>query len=171
MNDLVLLGKISKAHGIKGEVKIYPYSGDAKNFALYTHLFLIEPGDNQEKLEISRARNQGKTVIILFAGITNRNQAEELVGKEVAVQRDQLPVTEEDHPYLFDLLGRRVALEDGRDLGVITDFLDSGAHDILVVKGENGELLIPLVDDFLCSIEEDVVVMELPPGLLEMNAS
>lgn len=168
--DFILLGKITKPHGIRGEVKIYPYSGQPENFLDYRKVY-IGPDGERVPYEVERSRVQGKTVILRLTGCTDRNTAETLVENEVWLDRDDLPELSEDEYYWADLEGKIVRTEEGRELGRVTGMLDSGAHDILSVTGAGHEYLIPMREEFIVSIDEQEVVLRLPPGLLEINKS
>jgi 16S rRNA processing protein RimM len=166
----ILLGKITKPHGIKGEVKVHPYSGQPENFHHYPEI-LVE-GDRQGEwitLEIEKARVQGKQVILQLRGCTDRAGAEDLAGLEVWLHRRNLPELSGDEYYLADLEGRTAVSEDGRTIGRITGIMATGAHDILSVRDKGHEYLIPIQKGFIIRMDEQEVVLRLPPGLLEIN--
>jgi 16S rRNA processing protein RimM len=164
--DCIALGKVTKAHGIRGELKVFNYSGDSESLVNYATL-LLDRESGMEEYEVTRLRPQAKQAIVELRGVDDRNKAEELIGCEVLVERDQLAELSEDEFYLHDLIGRQVMLEDGRRIGEIRGFLEGGAQDILRVAGER-EYLIPLVTEFIVRFDDQTVVMQLPPGLLDI---
>ncbi len=168
--DLVLLGRITKPHGIRGEIKVYPYSGLPENFLAYSRL-VLRGGDGllERSWNVEKARVQKRQVLLKLEGCDSRNEAETLVGREVWIQRADLPAIGEDEFYLHDLLGREVVARDGTVYGVVTGMLATGAHDIARVKQGGREYLVPLVPEFLVSVTEGRIVVDLPPGLLEIN--
>jgi 16S rRNA processing protein RimM len=168
--DFILLGKITRAHGIRGEVKMHPYSGLPENFLHYREIF-ISPAGREERIPytIENSRIQGGTVLLKMNGCVDRVQAEALAGMELWLRRCDLPTPEPDEFYLVDLIGKQAVTVDNRVLGEITGILETGAHDILSVAGDGHEYLIPLVREFIVSLDENQMVVNLPPGLLEIN--
>ncbi len=169
-DDFILLGKVTRAHGIRGEIKVYPYSDDPGNFRQYRVLYLAAGEDAPRRPFVNeQARIQGNQVLLRLEGCVSRNQAEELVGEQVWLRREDLPEPAEDEFYLHELEGKLVVTEEGDAVGEVTGIMVTGAHDILVVRDGSREHLLPLVSEFLVRIEADRVVLNLPPGLLEIN--
>lgn len=169
--DFILLGKITKPHGIRGEVKIYPYSGQPENFPDYRKMYIGPSEEERVPYTIERARVQGKTVILKLDGCGDRSAAEHLVDHELWLERDDLPDLGDEEYYWADLEDKAVRTEDGLELGWVTGILDTGAHDILSVTGRGHEYLIPIREEFVVTIDDHEVVLRLPPGLLEINKS
>ena len=168
----VRVGRVTKPHGIRGEVKIFPYSGEPANFRLFSHLILADPENRQkEKRRILTSRVQGKFAVLLLEGVSGRNESENIAGFEVWAWEDDLPPLAENEFYWHEMVGKKVVCADGRELGVITSLMAGGGHDILIVSGKGHEFMIPARKEFLVSQDEEsgTVVVDLPPGLLEMN--
>jgi len=168
--DFILLGKVTKPHGIRGEIKVYPYSGQPENFLAYRKVF-VGSGNEQEWIpySIDKSRVQGKSVLCKFGGCSTRNDAEELVGMEIWLQRDDLPELADNEYYWRDFTGKQVVTDDGRELGRVTGIFETGAHDILSVSGDHQEYLIPVQEKFIVRYDKNKVVLSLPPGLLDIN--
>ncbi len=170
-SDLVLLGKVTKPHGIRGEVKVYPYSGEPENFLQYAQILLApDEGTTPVRCKVVRARVQKNSVLIQLENSSTRNDAEALVGFLVYIHRDELPKAGRDEFYLRDLEGRQMVTEEGRVIGTITGILSVTGQDIARVRDGDQEYMIPLVSEFLLSLEDDRVQVSLPPGLLEINS-
>ena len=171
-SDALPVGKVAKAHGIKGEIKVDPYSGEPANFLGYQAAALIAPGGQRlGPYRIAGGRIQGRQAILRLAGIDSREQAEHLAGCEVWVDKSQLPPLSKDEFYWREMEGRRVVTTDGRELGRVSGLLATGAHDVLVVTGCGREYLIPAIRELMTEIDEktDTIVVEPIPGLLEIN--
>ena len=166
---LVQLGRVSKPHGVRGELKIFPYSGDPGGLLRYRELHLALEGEPGRFFSVERARVQGRQVIVALAGIGDRSQAELLQGAEVAVRRGDLPPLADDEFYLDDLEGCLVVTADGEEIGRVAGILATGPNDVLAVRGARGEVLVPLVPEFVVSLEADRLVVDLPDGLVEVN--
>lgn len=182
LGNYVVVGKITKAHGIKGEVKIFPYSGWPDDFDFYQDLVLSSGLAHEEaqRLEgnvgkiyaIEQSRSQGKVAIVQLEGVTSRNDAESLRGLNVLIAKDKLPPLEPGEYYWHDLEGMQVVTDDGRKIGKVASLMATGAHDILVVRDKGKEYLIPVKKEFVANIDKDAesIVIMPPPGLLELNA-
>jgi len=171
LEGLVLLGKVSKAHGIRGEIKVYPYSGHPQQFAADYHHILLVPDTESVPVAytIEQARVQGKQVLLKIENCTDRTEAQLLVGQLVYVPEDDLAELAEDEFYLQELQDKEVVDTSGKLLGRSSHIIDTGAQDLLVVQRAGKEYLIPVVDKFIVTIEEERVVLDLPPGLLDIN--
>lgn len=169
-DDLVLLGKVTKPHGIRGEVKVYPYSGEPENFIQYSRV-LLSSSNNADPVEyrIKRARVQKNLVLLQLEGCDNRNDAEALVQSQLYVHEDELPEPDKDEFYLRDLEGKQVVTEQGQLIGRVSAILSNAGQDLVQVTDGKNEYVIPLVPEFLVSIDENEVRVTLPPGLLEIN--
>jgi len=151
-NNLIPLGHISAAHGIKGEVLVKTYTEAPKNIATYGPLS-NEDGTAQIELAIVRITNKG--VIARVEGVGDRNGAEALKGTKLCVPRDKLPEPDEDEWYYSDLIGLAVYDADGIKLGTIQNMHNFGAGDLMEFQrlpGGASELLafnretVPTVD-------------------------
>jgi 16S rRNA processing protein RimM len=168
--DFILLGKVTKPHGIRGEVKVYPYSEQPENFLAYRKVFVASgSGDEWIPYSIEKSRVQGKLVLLKLSGCSTRNAAEELVGMEIQLHRDELPEPADNEYYWLDFEGKQAVTDKGRILGRVTGIITTGAHDILAVSGDRQEYLIPVQESFIVRYDKNRVVLSLPPGLLDIN--
>jgi 16S rRNA processing protein RimM len=168
----VQVAKVTKAQGIKGEVKIYPFSSAPENFSLYRNLVFVDSSQKQvRKIELSHSRVHGNSAVLTLSGITNRNDAEQLIGCEIWIHQDELPELDEDEFYWHDFEGAEVFTVAGEYLGRVTSLMSTGAHDILVISGEGEEYMIPVRDEFLVEFNSDErrISVNPPEGLLDIN--
>lgn len=151
-SDKVVVGRIMAVHGIKGWVKVYSHTDPMENIFEYQPWYLSK-GRDWEEVKLVGARPQGKGLVVAIDGIGDREQAaRELVGREIAVTESLLPRSGEGEYYWRDLIGLRVILPDGRDLGRVDRLMETGANDVLVVIGDTDSLdrrerLLPWVPD------------------------
>lgn len=165
----VLLGKITKAQGLRGEVKIFSFSGQPENFLGYQELVLIsKTGIISSPLAVENLRIQGKTAIVKLASITNRNQAEEIEGRGVLFAKDLLPEPADDEYYWYRYEGKMVRDLNGRNIGRVESLFNNGAQDILVVKSGEEEILIPITNNIVVRETAEELIVDPPPGLLEL---
>ena len=166
----VLLGKVTKPHGIRGEVKVFAFSGEPENFANYRELFIGQQGNAKLRpYRVLQARVQGNTAILKLKGCVSRSDAEALANHEVWINSCELPELDPGEIYLHQLEGITAVSEDGEDLGRVSAILDTGGHEVLAIRNGESEFLVPLVSEFIVRLEKDQVVLSLPPGLLEIN--
>ena len=125
-----IIGEIVKAQGVRGEVKIRPYTDDP---ARYGQLRTVSVGGCPMKIRGVNVR--GGFVYIAFEGVNTRNDAEVLVGRTVEIDRSQAKRPEPGEFFVADLLGCRVFLSDGSYIGVLSDIENYGSADIFTVKG------------------------------------
>lgn len=142
-DKLVELGHVTGAHGLQGWLKVYSDTQPRENIAAYDTLLLRQKADWQS-WKVSAGRRQGRYVVLKLKGCNDRDQAENLVGAQIAIQRNQLPQAEEkDGEYYWaDLIGLEVKNTAGDRFGTVDHLFETGANDVLVVKGEQ-EYLIP----------------------------
>lgn len=166
------LGRIVKTHGIRGEVQVYSYS-DVEYFLDYKDLFVQGKYGDKVPQRVLKARvKKGQSVILALEGVVDRTQAGSFVGKEIFLDRAKLSPLAEGEYYWHEIEGLSVVSAGGEELGILSDVLATGAHDVYVVKGDRGEILVPAVEQMVKKIdlEKGVMVVDLPPGLVEANA-
>ncbi|MBM9510804.1 ribosome maturation factor RimM [Desulfogranum marinum] len=168
--SFVLLGKIVKAHGIRGEVKIYAFTETAANLYDYTRFYLsADDGKTHTVYTAKKMRAQGGVAITAFEGCVNRNQAEILVGQGVWVDADDLPELDDGEFYLHSLQGKQAMTVEGQNIGKIVAVITGRGQDLLSIQDDGKEYLIPFVADFVVENKDDEIIFSLPPGLLEIN--
>jgi len=169
-DEYVLIGKIIKAHGIKGELKLIAFSGQQESITRHKALIPVsQQGQLTPALKIVRARSGNKNVIVQFSGISNRNDAEKLVGRGILVHKKDLPTLEDDEFYLYELEGLQVLTENRAIIGNVESFFNNGMQDIIVVKDGKKEFLIPLIPGLIRERNENCMIIAPPPGLLDIN--
>lgn len=137
----VALGYISAVHGIKGWVKIHSWTRPMEAILDYQPWLL---GNEHKPVNIVEGRRQGKSLAALLPDMTDREQAMTLVGQQISVDRSRLPATDKDEYYWSDLEGLEVHTLDGKILGRVERMMETGANDVLVIRGER-EHLVPFI--------------------------
>ena len=165
--DMVLVGAITGAHGIRGEVKLKSFTEDPSAIASYSPLETAKGA----KIEVVKVRPQKEGLLAILKGVTDRSAAEALRGTELFVPRERLPEPGEDEVYVHDLIGLPVHLADGSRLGEIVGVADYGAGDLIDVKveGRKDTVLIPFADQYVREADGEKIVVELPEGFLDVE--
>lgn len=159
-------GKIVTTHGIKGEVKIMPYTDYPELLCDFERLFI---GKNHEEIIVERSRAFKGMVIAKLEGINTPEDAAKLRNKLLYMHRDDLDL-DEDTYFIQDLIGIEVSDADSGFLyGKITDVMQTGANDVYVIKGNDREYLVPAIPEVVISTNIDENTMTIRPleGLFE----
>ena len=159
----ICVGAIAGAHGVRGEVRIKPFTETPDAVAAYGD---VHTEDGSCVFKITRFRIAKGMVIAALDGVKNRNQAEELKGTRLYVSRENLPVPDEDEFYHTDLIGLSAELDDGSNFGEVIAVHDFGAGDILEIRRADGEanLLLPFTVDAVPRVDlaKHTVFITLP---------
>lgn len=145
--DYIVVGKLGAPYGVRGWVKLQSFTEQIDNLLDYDPWYIglsSGPKRGWEIAAVTEAKTHGKGLVAKFKGCDDRDCAARMTGQEIAIRRDQLPPTEEGEYYWSDLEGLTVLTLDGVSLGVVDHLLETGANDVLVVKGDR-ERLIPYV--------------------------
>ncbi len=157
----VVLGRISGLFGVRGWVKVYSYT-EPREAVLDYKRWLLSRKDGWQEATVAEGQRHGKTIIARIDGYVDRDQAASLSGTDIAVPRDELPETEQGEFYWSDLEGLTVVHRDGTELGKVAHLLETGANDVMVVRGEK-ERLVPFV------MNKVVLGVDLDEGVIEVD--
>lgn len=150
-SDYILLGSISGVHGVKGWLKVFSHTVPRLKITEYKQWFIRKGKDEWSTINLLDGRIQGKNIIVLLEGVSDRNQVEALIGTEIAIQGNQLEKLSNDEYYWRDLIGLSVETTQGIKLGKIDWLFNSGSNDIIVVKdkldADVKERMIPYLRD------------------------
>jgi len=143
-SELINVGDIVGVFGVKGWVKVFSLTDPRENIISYSP-WILKKGNEVKQVELVNGKRQGKSVVALIEGVSDRNDAELLCGWEILINKSQLPETEDGVYYWADLIGLSVETEQGVSLGKVDSLLETGANDVLIVKDDEQERLIPFI--------------------------
>jgi len=167
----LLLGVVVRAQGLRGEICVHPLSGKPESFGRYTAFTLVDKGGAlSPELRVQSFRVQKNRVILRLDRIEDRNFAEKVVGMGVLLARSALPEPAANEFYWHELYGRPVRTVSGRQLGSIRHVFSNGAQDVMVVGEGDAEYLIPVHQGMIVEQDGSELVIDPPPGLLDINA-
>ena len=158
-DNFVALGYISAVHGIKGWVKVHSWTRPMEAILNYQPWLL---GKDRKTVKILNGRKQAKGLVACLPGIEDREQAIVMVGQQIFVRREQLPATAENEYYWSDLEGLEVHNTEGVVLGKVERLMETGANDVLVIRGHR-QHLVPFVQG------QYVTRVDLDGGLIEVD--
>jgi len=167
----VELGRIVGAHALAGQVRVRWFGDGPENLLRADFLFL---GDSREDPEARRyavlggGSGRSGEVRLLLSGVEDRNAAEALRGSLILVDPGVLEPLGDDEFYWHELVGCRVQTEADEEIGVVRELWNTGSHDVLVVAGARGQVLVPTAREIMKHVDlaERRIVIEVLPGLL-----
>lgn len=150
----VAMGYIKGAFGVKGWVKVHAGTEYADSLLDYPEWRLTK-GGNVQIAEIEAGKVAGDELQVKFAHINDRDEAALLRGYTIEIARENFAETEEGEYYWADLVGMSVVNREQAVLGEVVKLMETGAHDVLVVRGEYGEKLIPFVSHYIDGVDAE----------------
>ena len=168
MTKYLEIGQIVNTFGIKGMVKVKPFTDNIKRFDKLKKVY-IENKNGRKEYEIEELKYHKEMVLIKFKGIENPEDANLLRESYLMVSRADEEPLEEGTYYIVDMIGLEVETEEGEKLGNLVDIFNTGSNDIYVVKNELGkQILLPAIKDVIKKIdmEKRKMTVHLIPGLM-----
>ena len=164
-NELVAVGRVRRPTGIKGALLVEIYSGDLDRFDIGDSVTVGE-----RALVISETGKSGNTAKLTFESIDSIEKADLLRDLELFLPADELPENPPGVFYHYEILGSAVETVDGQKLGELTEILETGSNDVLVVTGEREpgkkrppEVLIPVIDGVIVELDRENSTLKIDP--------
>ncbi|MCD6005953.1 ribosome maturation factor RimM [Vreelandella alkaliphila] len=163
----VVLGKLTSPHGIKGWLKVYSYTNPIDSIMEYPEWW-VRQGESLTRMTVIQGRRQGKGLVVQLKGVDDRTAAEALAQTDILMPKEVLPTLSDDEYYWHELEGLTVFTQSGERLGQVSYLFETGANDVIVVRGDNDaidkrERLLPFLPD-------DVIVeISLEDGRMVVN--
>lgn len=156
------IGTIGGTHGIEGELKLRLLTDQPDHLPTITQVFL---GNSDEPTRLERVRFHGDQALIKLEGIDSPEQGKALGGLQVRIAGADARPLEPDEYFLFQLIGLRAVDEHGSTVGVVTDLIETGAHDVVVITPSGGDrasqILIPNHPQFVTRIAPEAGVIDV----------
>ena len=170
MEQTLRVGVITSTHGVHGEVKVFPTTDDPKRFKRLKEV-LLDTGRELKPMEVESVKFFKNMVILKFKGFENINDIEIYKGKDLLVTRDKAVKLAPNENFIVDLIGLNVVTDEGEELGVMKDVLQTGANDVYVVEMKNGkEVLLPAIKQCILDVnlEQQKMTVHVMDGLLAL---
>lgn len=167
MVDYFEIGQITNTHGLKGEVKVRPFTSSKKNFENLTNV-LIDFDGNLKEYTIDSVRYQQEIILLKFKEVNDIETAEKLKTHYIKIPRDIAKKTSEDEYFIADLIGCEVYQNEL--IGIIDDVFTAGGSDVYVVKRKGKkDLLLPAIESVIKNVDiaNGRIDVEIPRGLDE----
>ncbi|MBU2498166.1 MAG: ribosome maturation factor RimM [Proteobacteria bacterium] len=170
-DNLLLVGKVSRPHGLGGILRIWSYARSEETFLESGRVFLKpSSGETHEYRVLSVVRHKN-VYLMKLKGLDSIEAAEEYRGAAIFISKEALRREGEEEYFWHEIIGLEVYLEPGRFIGTIRHILPTGGHDIYVVQGDRGEVLIPATHEVVKDIDrvnKKMIVSEIE-GLFDLN--
>jgi len=171
-NSIVQIGKIVGVHGLKGTLKVYPYSDDFVSLFKPGIFLLLRSSNKLEKsYEVNWVKPYKRLILVSLNQIRNRNLAEELAGYEFFINKSELPELDWGTYYWSDIIGLSVYTTADKYVGIVESIIPTGSNDVYVVKDSDrdheNEILIPALESVVLRIDLELktIRVNLPDGL------
>lgn len=165
--DYILIGKIANTHGIKGEVKIYPYTDDIYNLAKIKEFYLDK--ELTQKCNIETSKVHKNMLIVKIKNISNPDEALKLKNKDIYIQKQSLEKLDEGTYYIFELIGLEVFDIDEKKLGILNDVQKCSANDVYeIITLDNKKIYLPAIKEVIkkVDIKNGKMYVEVMKGLI-----
>lgn len=168
-DPLFHFGVVIGTHGLRGDLKVRPLTEGSDVLADATEIFLRKAGRAVSSHVPARVVTHKGLVLLRLEGFEHINRVEDLVGSDVLMRLEELSGLEDDEFYWFELQGVQVTDARLGDLGTLEDMFTTPAHDVYVVQGRFGEVLIPAVEQFVREVDTEArrMLVDLPQGLVD----
>lgn len=168
MQDKFQVGAIASVHGIKGEVKVFPTTDEPTKFKKLKSVILKTEKEERE-IALQSVRFFKNMVIVKFQGVESPEDAQKYRGATLWIAREQAVPLRENEYYRADLIGLTVVTEDGEELGILTDVLETGANDVYeVTLSDKKTALFPAIRECIkeVDVEKGYIKVHVMEGLL-----
>ena len=168
MEEYFEIGQIVNTSGLKGILKIKPFTDDIKKFSNLKTIY-IKTKSGLTEFKIEQVRYVKNMVMLKLAGIDTVEEAEKYRNLYIKILRDQEEELEEGSYYVVDILGCKVNTDANQELGKIVDVFQTGSNDVYVVKDELGkQILLPAIKEVLkqVDLENKKIIVHIIKGLI-----
>ncbi len=171
-DDLIPIAEVNRPRGLVGELVVTVHADDPGRMAELGSVLVPDESGSLEPRAVESVKRLGARAVIKLSGIGSPEQARSFVGKVLYIPREASAAAPEGRYYAYQLEGLEVRTPEGLGLGRIREVLRPGPQSLLVVEGERGEVLIPMVKAIVVKVDLDagVVTVDPPSGLLDVNA-
>ena len=168
MTKYLEIGQIVNTFGIKGMVKVKPFTDNIRKYDTLKTIYIQNKKEKKE-YQIEEVKYHKDMVLIKLKGINTINEAEQLRQSYLLIDREKEEPLEEGIYYIVDLIGLEVYTDEGKLLGQVDDIFNTGSNDVYVVKDKLGkQILLPGIPEVLkkVDVENKKIIVHLIPGLM-----
>jgi len=154
VSEYIVIGKITRTHGLFGNVKVFPLTNVREVFSNLKQVFIKDEARNGiYRVTVQRLKKVGKEYLLKIEGIDSLEKAKKIVGLQLAIRLEDLPKLKTNEYYFYQLLNVEVYDVHGRRLGKVVDIIETGSNDVAVVKSDSAEILVPMTKECVVEFE------------------
>jgi 16S rRNA processing protein RimM len=167
--QLLAVGRVARAHGVRGRILLVPYNEDSQELVRLEELWLRSAEDEPRRYEVARAERAHLGYLVALRGVDDRDAADALRGLEALVDRSALPPPDERELYAADLIGMSVVDAAGVERGTVVEVETAGLQDLLRVDSAGKVALVPF--GLVREVDEEArwIAIDAPDGLFELE--
>lgn len=164
--EYIVVGKIVNTHGIKGDIKVYPYTDDIKRFSKLKNIYI---GKEKLSMEIESAKYHKDMVLLKLKSFDNINEVMHFKDELIFIDEQDKVKLPKDNYFIYELIDCKVFDINGNSLGYIKDVLQNSSNDVYIIKDKDKEYLIPAVKEFIkeVNIIEKRIIVDPIEGMIE----
>jgi 16S rRNA processing protein RimM len=158
------IGKVIKAHGLKGHLVVLAYGETLSTITVEERITANLPDGTSVLLTVREIRPHQRAFLLLTREITSVEEARKLVGAELCVPESRLPATGPDEFYWYQLIGLQVIDTQGQQLGILEEIIETGSNDVYVVRRGDQEILVPAITEIVrdVDLQRRLMTIDLP---------
>jgi 16S rRNA processing protein RimM len=168
MSGTIAIGRFGRPHGVRGQIRFWPFNPETKMVKTGNVAMVGPHGTRTQAMQLTTVRRDAKSFVVAFDGISDRDEINAINGHQWFVGREDFPAAGHDEVYFADLMGAPVTTSEGVVLGTLVDIRDAGPAELLVIRRNGKELLVPNVELFVERLRSDGIVIRPIDGLLEI---
>jgi 16S rRNA processing protein RimM len=161
--DLLTIGKIVSTHGLRGKLRVISYDESNEIFSTQRIFYVKDIKGSLKEYTLINIEPHKKVLLLEFDGISSINEAKELIGAYILINKSRLSPLPEDEYYWFEIIGIKVFTDGGTLLGEVDRIIQTGSNDVYVVCDKKKEYLIPAINDVITKIDVNNRVMIVHP--------
>ena len=164
--EYIVVGKIVNTHGIKGDIKVYPYTDDIERFSNLKSIYI---GKEKLSIEIENAKYHKGMVLLKLKGFDNINEVLHFKDETIFIDEKDKVKLPKDNYFIYELIDCKVFDMAGNPLGYIKDVLQNSSNDVYIVQDKDKEYLIPAVKQFVKEVNviEKKIIIDPIEGMIE----
>jgi len=169
--DLLLVGSVTRPHGLRGLLRIRSYAQSEKSFLNAGTVFLETASGETHEHAVSSISPHQRIFLLTLKGLDSLEEAEKYRGAAIFIRKDPASRETDDEYFWHEIIGMQVYLKSGEYIGTVEQVIPTGGNDVFVVRKEESEILIPGIHDVVREIdlEGKKMIIDAMEGMLELN--
>ncbi len=167
--EFISLGRITKPQGLKGAFRVRAHGVESENLLNVDTIYIRSSSGLPESYAVQSIQQRKGFFVVRVREIDRIEKVTPLIQSEILAAKDDIPPLEEGEYYWYELVGLKVETKSGRNLGTVQSIIPTGSNDVLQVRKQKQEFLIPLIEEVIIKVdlESGMILIDPIPGLLD----